>query len=99
MPGTSPPYDEWPVSDPEHSEREHLGVTGHEEQMVMVDKATSDIYVANVDHEAERIGNPKQSEWEVLPDESLGEFLERVGDEHGWEWLSEFARDHLEDES
>ena len=93
-----PPYDEWPVSDPEHTDREHLGVTGHESQMLMYDKASNAMYVADVDHEAEKIGNPRRSDRQLQAEETLGEYLERVGDDHGWEWLSDFAREHLEED-
>lgn len=36
--------------------------------------------------------------WELDAEQELGEFLETVGEDHGWESLSEFARDHLEHE-
>lgn len=29
-------------------------------------------------------------------DETLGEYIAEVGDDHGWAWLSEFAHEHLE---
>lgn len=36
--------------------------------------------------------------WALEAEEELGEFLERVGEERGWDSLSDWAREHLEHE-
>lgn len=64
----------------------------------LYDAEGSAVYEGDVDHEADRIVLDEESRRDVDDDRSLGEHLEAVGDEHGWTWLSSFAREHLEDD-
>lgn len=55
----------------------------------------SALYRGEVDEDEERVVLREENRHDV-DDESIGEHLERLGEEHGWTWLSSFARDHLE---
>lgn len=58
----------------------------------------SAIYEGDIDEDDERIVLRDESRREVESEESLGEHIEEIGDEHGWRWLSSFAREYLEDD-
>ncbi|WP_435102027.1 hypothetical protein [Halarchaeum sp. P4] len=58
----------------------------------------STLYEAELDEENRRVLLREADRHEVGEETSLGERIEEIGEEHGWEWLSEFARDHLESE-
>lgn len=57
----------------------------------------SALYEGELDNEEERVLLRESSRREV-EDESLGEHIEEFGEEHGWHWLSSFAREYLEDD-
>lgn len=50
----------------------------------------------NDDGELER--DDEGDSWAIEAEEQLGDFLERVGEERGWDSLSDWAREHLEHE-
>lgn len=58
----------------------------------------SSLYRGEVDEDDERIVLREEKRHDV-EDESFGEHLERLGDEHDWQWLSSFAREHLTDDA
>lgn len=58
----------------------------------------SSLYEAELDEENRRVLLREADRHEVGEGTSLGERIEELGEEHGWEWLSEFAREHLESE-
>ncbi|MCU4800129.1 hypothetical protein OB920_07075 [Halobacteria archaeon HArc-gm2] len=55
----------------------------------------SSLYRGEVDEDEERVVLREENRHDV-DDESLGEHLERLGEEHGWTWISSFARDHMD---
>lgn len=91
----APGYSEW-GTEPE-GDWEYLGTVPQEDAPMLYNVETGFVHRALVDHERERLTPEDESTWELDPEETLGEFLERVGQDVGWESLSEFARDHLED--
>ena len=52
----------------------------------------------HIDEEGNLVRDPDGESHDLDPEQELGEYLEEVGKEHGWDSLSEFARDHLEHE-
>lgn len=95
--GTDPDYADYVLAD-EHGERPDLEVVGvaggsHDERPRLYDPATETAYKGQFDHENERIVVVPDSGRDV--DESaIGIEVEMVGD---WEWLSPYAREHVDD--
>lgn len=58
----------------------------------------SAVYEGEFDEEDARIVIREERKEDVESDESLGEHIEEIGEDHGWHWLSSFAREHLEDD-
>ena len=58
----------------------------------------STIYAGEIDEAEERIVLREEGSREVESEESIGETIEEIGDEHGWTWLSSFAQTHLQDD-
>ena len=54
------------------------------------------LYEGEIDEENERVILRKANREELDEDESLGRRIEEHGEKHDWEWLSPFAREHLE---
>lgn len=93
-----PRFDDWPLQDKEDADIEWLGLAGGTGGSVAVpafyEPETNTVYRGEVDEENERI---VPTEKRRLDDgESLGDHIESLGEELGWESLSEFARDHLD---
>lgn len=65
----------------------------------LYDSEDAAVYRGDLDHDEDRIVLDEDSRRDVGDDRSLGEHLEAIGEEHGWTWLSSFAREHLEDDS
>jgi hypothetical protein len=61
------------------------------------DKNNHVTFEGDVDHENRRV--TPTNERSLDAEEKLGEVIEEFGDAVGWESLSDFAREHLEDES
>lgn len=55
----------------------------------------SALYEGELDEDEERVILRESSRRDV-EEESLGEHIEEFGEEHGWHWLSSFAREYLE---
>lgn len=53
------------------------------------------LYEGELDEEDERVLLREANRRDV-DEGSLGERIEEIGEEHGWAWLSSFARDHLD---
>ena len=97
---TSPRYDNFPITegDVERSDIEWVGFAanahgGGQPRLYAPHNETA--YAGEIDEENERIRLRPDSAEEVA-EGSLGEHIESIGDEHGWEWLSEFAQEYLE---
>ncbi|MFB6132053.1 MAG: hypothetical protein ABEJ44_01450 [Halanaeroarchaeum sp.] len=98
MDPNDPRYDQWPVADNE--EATFVGaVSGQGTTMpIYYDKSEGVFFGAEIDEEYEQFRRLPDQEWVEDPTESLGEAIERLGEELGWESLSEFAESHLEDD-
>ena len=73
-----------------------VGMSGTGAGTAYVYDGTS-IYEADIDREDERVrlrGAARTDD----DSRSLGEHIEEIGEEHGWSWLSSFAREHLKDD-
>lgn len=90
-----PKYSEWDVEN--DADWSYLGTTPAAGRPVFFNHQTENIHRGVVDDGAERLVPHDEPSWELNPEETLGQSLERIGEEIGWESLSEFARDHLED--
>lgn len=91
-----PKYSEWDVEN--EGRWRFVGSIPPDGRPLYYNHHTQTIHRGNVDHEAERLVPDERPSWEMNPEETLGQFLERVGEETGIDSLSEFARDHLEDD-
>jgi hypothetical protein len=74
------------------------GTGGNDAQPYVYDPQGSAVYAGEVDDLNERVVLREASERAVDDEESLGEHIEEIGEEHDWQWLSSFAREYLEDE-
>lgn len=63
----------------------------------LYDAEESAIYEGEHDAENDRLVLREETRREVDDDRSLGEHIEAIGEDHGWTWLSSFARTYLED--
>ncbi len=88
--------EEYPVH--ERNDRKYLGVLSEGRAPTFFDPQEGHVYRGEVDRERERVSPGDEHDRTLDPEETLGEFLERVGDELGWESLSAYAREHLEDD-
>jgi len=100
-------FDDWPVQGREDSDVAYVGRTVADQPehdasglsgSVFYDVGTGTLFSADIDRESERVVPAPDTELAVEPGETLGEALEHVGEETGWDALSEFAQDHLEDD-
>jgi len=100
-------YDDWPVQGRDNSDVAFVGRTvadqpgdesGGLSGSVFYDTGTETLFSGDVDRDGERIVPTPDGEFDLAPGETLGEALERVGEETGWDSLSAFAQEHLEDD-
>lgn len=56
------------------------------------------IYEGELDQEDARVVIREEGRRTLESEESIGEHLEEIGEDHGWHWLSSFAREYLEDD-
>ncbi len=62
----------------------------------MYDENEGAVYPGEVDDEEEVVRVNEEERRELDEDETLGDHLVELGDEHGWTWLSEFAHENME---
>lgn len=92
-PGDDPVYDDWPVKEEDPDDVEWVG--NHDVHGIMLYRhSTSSLFAAEPNEEEGVLERVRGTEREV--EGTLGETLEEMGEERDWEWLSEFAREHLE---
>lgn len=105
-------YTSWPVeraapgeddAAPEQDEEiEWIGVVGWGStptRPILYETDSSSVVQGELDEENERVVVGEDHERrELESEESLGEYIEEFGEEHGWSWLSSFARTYLEDD-
>lgn len=82
----------------ESDDRTYVGVLAGEGTPTFVDPNNGSLYSGRIDSAGQRVTPGDEHDIEIQPGEEIGEFLERVGEKTGWESLSEFAREHLEDD-
>ena len=89
-------YEDWPVEGDRHDEARFVGVSQVKGGGAWFYNDDDDaLFETDVDQANRRL-TPSGDERSVSAGESVGEAVERLGDELGWESLSEFAREHLE---
>jgi hypothetical protein len=98
--------DDWPVRGREDSDVAFVGRTVADQPAaessglsgsVFYETGTETLFSGEVDRDGELIVPTPDGELDLAPGETLGQVLERVGEEMGWDSFSAFARDHLED--
>lgn len=84
----------------EDSEVEWIGLTGYpgSPTAYVYDRDETAVYEAELDEENQRVLVDESERREVEDDESLAEHIERIGDEHGWNWLSSIAGDFVDED-
>ena len=98
---TDPRYDEWPVNSPEDHDvsvsPKWVGVTagGGANAGFVFDPEDEVVYESEIDEEAERITVIQRSESQPEGDESLGDWMLRMGAEDEWSSLSEYGSEQL----
>ena len=91
-------YEDWPVEgDPGDSEPDGPKYVGTVEGggAWHYDEGSDELFETDPDAENRRLVRSGESR-RVDSDAGFGEAVERLGDELGWESLSDFAREHLE---
>ena len=91
-------YEDWPVEgDPDDSGAGGPSYVGTVEGGAAwhYDETNEELFETDPDSENRRLVRSGESR-RVDSDAGLGEAVERLGDELGWESLSAFAREHLE---
>lgn len=95
-------YDNFPISgnEVERTDIQRIGLTGLRGSPTYQFYQPVDRNVFEVETDADKDPIKIKSEAaRELTDQSLGEYIESVGDEYDWQWLSEFAQEHLESEN
>jgi len=99
-------FDDWPVQGRDSTDVAYVGRTAADEPDedrhrlhggVFYDEGTGTLFSGEVDEDEEQVVPVPDTEVDLEPGETLGEALERVGEQTGWDSLSVFAREHLED--
>lgn len=91
-----PDYADWPVRS--DSRYKYIGLLGSSGHPVLYNPDEKALYRAYPEEEARELTVKESPIRRLEPAETLGEALETVGEELGWESLSEFAREYLESE-
>lgn len=87
-------YEDWPVDGEHDDEAKYVGMVEGGGAWFYNERNHS-IFEREMDGDDQRL-LPASDERSIPDEESLGETVERLGDELGWDALSEFARKHLE---
>lgn len=88
-------YDDWEIEDEQYHEARYVGLLGGTQQWFYSHRDNT-LFEGEVDDENRRIRPVADSERELGPEDTVGKALENLGDELGWDSLSEFAEEHLE---
>lgn len=88
--------EDWTI---DHSESlRYLGTTDDGQTAAFYHADEHAVYHGDLDYDERTVTAHDESAHSLDASDSLGRFLEDVGDETGWDSLSEFAENHLEDE-
>jgi hypothetical protein len=90
-------YEGWAVEGLRDENFEYIGQVDGGSPMLF-DSSTNTIYEAEADVENEHLIPRPNTEQELEPEETLSKAIEMIGEKTGWESLSEFANDHLNDD-
>jgi hypothetical protein len=80
------------------TDHQFVGETSEHDEPLYYDAQDHSVRTGDVDENGEVVPSEDGDAWNLDPEQEVGEWLEDVGEDHGWESLSEFARDHLEDD-
>lgn len=89
-------YPDYEFQDYEHDDVEYIGES--KTMPYYYTEPDDKVFGAKVNEEDERLEPDPETERTLDAEEELGEVLEEIGEKTGWESLSEWAREHLEDE-
>lgn len=89
-------FDEWNVDDDRYRNVSFVGTRGA--SPVFYAPSSESLFEARADETEKRITPKGDTERSIDAEESIGEAIERFGEEVGWDGLSEWAREHLESE-
>lgn len=90
-------FDEWGIDDDRYQDVSFVGFRGA--SPVFWAPSSRSLFEARADETEKRITPKEDTERTFDAEESIGEAIERFGEEVGWDGLSEWAREHLEDDS
>jgi hypothetical protein len=87
-------YDNFPIEGKSDSDVEWIGMPAASQggAPLLYEEHTNQVYETELDEDD---GVVVPTNPEPLGDESLGDYINDIGQEHGWETLSEFAQNHL----
>lgn len=85
----TPNYDAWTVNSTEFDHAKYVGTVGDEPVFYHADSET--VFEADLDETAKEIVPDVDSMRELLPEESLGDYIDEIEDEFGWDSLSPFG--------
>jgi hypothetical protein len=89
--------DEWNVAEDDGS-LELVGFTGNSGTGYVFDTDAGVVYEAEADHESGEVVPDESSARRLDKEETLADAIEDIGERMGWERLTEFAEEHLEEE-
>ena len=87
-------YEDWPVEGEHDDEAKYVGMVEGGGAWFYSEENHS-LFERELDRDDRRL-LPASDEQSISDEETLGEAVERLGDELGWDALSDFARKHLE---
>lgn len=87
-------YEDYKVTDEERRDSAYLGTVSSGAAMFYHPDSNS-IFEGKPDEEDRTINPVPETEERLDDGESVGDAVKRIGDELGWDGLSEFAEDHL----
>ena len=90
-------FDEWNINDDRYQDASFVGARGA--SPVFYAPSSRSLFEGTVDEENRRITPREDTQQTLDAEESIGEAIERFGEEVGWDGLSEWAREHLENKS
>lgn len=93
-------YDAWTVEGERLQNAHYIGAAGG--APVFYSDTDDELIEGDLDRESstvsEKSGDPREG-LDLSPGESIGDAIRRIGDEIGWDSLSEFGEDHSGDRS
>lgn len=91
-------YDDYSIGSEEYYAPVLVGTIPGGPAPVFYDERSRTVFEAEADHESRELVPVAGSERELDPSETLADALEEIADETGWESLSDWAEEHLEND-